>query len=76
MRILQVITSLMTGGAERLIVDITKRLREYGHVVDVVVFNGVETPFMRLRARWFPVAKTAPCVTKPAQEASGALTVR
>lgn len=47
MRILQVITSLMTGGAERLIVDITKRLREYGHVVDVVVFNGVETPFMR-----------------------------
>lgn len=41
-----------------------------------LLYRLVETPFMRLRARWFPVAKTAPCVTKPAQEASGALTVR
>lgn len=47
MRILHVITSLLTGGAEKLIVDIVPRLREKGHVVDVVVFNGIETPFLK-----------------------------
>ena len=46
MRILHVITSLLTGGAEKLIVDIVPRLREKGHVVDVAVFNGIETPFL------------------------------
>lgn len=46
MRILHVITSLLTGGAEKLIVDLVPRLREIGHVVDVVVFNGIETPFL------------------------------
>ena len=50
MRILQVITSLHTGGAEKLVVDITRILRTRGHVVDVVVFDGIDTPFMqRLR---------------------------
>ena len=50
MRILQVITSLHTGGAEKLVVDITRMLRTRGHVVDVVVFDGTNTPFMqRLR---------------------------
>ena len=50
MRILQVITSLQTGGAEKLVVDITRILRTRGHVVDVVVFDGTDTPFMqRLR---------------------------
>lgn len=44
MRILQVITSLETGGAETLVVNIVPRLRKMGHVVDVCVFNGVETP--------------------------------
>ena len=47
MRILHVITSLLTGGAEKLIIDIVPRLREKGHVVDVVVFNGAETPFLQ-----------------------------
>ena len=47
MRILHVITSLLTGGAEKLIVDIVPRLRKKGHVVDVVVFNGIETPFLK-----------------------------
>ena len=47
MRILQVITSLQTGGAEKLIVDITRILRIRGHVVDVVVFDGKDTPFMK-----------------------------
>ncbi|MCI6160800.1 MAG: glycosyltransferase [Prevotella sp.] len=46
MRILQVITSLLTGGAEKLIVDISARLKNYGHDVDVVVFNGERTPFL------------------------------
>lgn len=47
MRILQVITSLQTGGAEKLITDIVPLLRQRGHEVDVCVFNGVETPFMQ-----------------------------
>ena len=47
MRILQVITSLHTGGAEKLVVDITRILRIRGHVVDVVVFDGKDTPFMK-----------------------------
>ena len=47
MRILHVITSLLTGGAEKLIVDIVPRLREKGHVVDVAVFNGIKTPFLQ-----------------------------
>ena len=45
MKILQVITSLQTGGAEKLIVDIVPRLREKGLEVDVCLFNGKETPF-------------------------------
>ena len=47
MRILQVITSLQIGGAEHVVVHLTKLLRQKGHVVDVVVFNGEETAFMR-----------------------------
>lgn len=50
MRILQVITSLQTGGAETLVVNLVPRLRAMGNDVDVCVFNGVETPLMaRLR---------------------------
>ena len=50
MRILQVITSLLIGGAETLVVNLVPRLRAMGHEVDVCVFNGVETPLMeRLR---------------------------
>ena len=51
MRILHVITSLMTGGAETLVVNMVPRLRAMGHVVDVCVFNGRETALMqRLRS--------------------------
>lgn len=46
MKILQVITSLLTGGAETLVVNLVPRLRAMGHEVDVCVFNGVETPLM------------------------------
>lgn len=48
MRILQVITSLLTGGAEHIVVQLAERLssRE-GFYCDICVFDGVETPFMR-----------------------------
>lgn len=45
MKILQVITSLQTGGAEKLIVDIVPRLLQKGLEVDVCLFNGKNTPF-------------------------------
>ena len=45
MKILQVITSLQIGGAEKLIVDIVPRLCQKGLDVDVCLFNGKETPF-------------------------------
>lgn len=44
MRILHVITSLLTGGAETLVVDMTTIMRQQGHDVDVVLFYGEETP--------------------------------
>lgn len=45
MKILHVITSLQTGGAEKLMVDLLPRLRDKGNQVDLCVFNGVHTPF-------------------------------
>lgn len=45
MRILHVITSLRTGGAEKLMVDLLPRLRFLGYEVDLCVFDGVKTPF-------------------------------
>ena len=50
MKVLQVITSLLTGGAETLVVNLVPRFRAMGDEVDVCLFNGVETPLMeRLR---------------------------
>lgn len=46
MKILHVITSLRTGGAEKLVIDLVPRLKERGHQVDVAVFDGIVTPFM------------------------------
>lgn len=45
MKILHVITSLRTGGAEKLMVDLLPRLRQMGHQVDLCVFDGVKTAF-------------------------------
>ena len=45
MKILQVITSLKIGGAEHIVVHLVRLLRQKGHEVDVVVFNGEETSF-------------------------------
>ena len=48
MKILQVITSLQIGGAEKLISEISPLLRDKGHEVDVLAFDGVETHFKNL----------------------------
>ena len=45
MKILHVITTLFTGGAERLIVDLMPRFMAAGHTVEVLVFYPKETPF-------------------------------
>lgn len=47
MKILHVITSLRTGGAEKLMVDLLPRLKEYRHDVDLLLFDGTDTPFRR-----------------------------
>lgn len=48
MKILQVITSLRIGGAEKLIAEISPMLQEMGNEVDVLVFDGVETHFTNI----------------------------
>lgn len=45
MKILHVITTLDIGGAERLIVDLLPLLQQDGNQVDLLLFNGVNTPF-------------------------------
>jgi len=47
MKILQVITSLQTGGAEKLIVDMVPKYKHLGLDVDVLLFDGKDTPFKR-----------------------------
>lgn len=45
MKILQVITSMSIGGAEKLVAEIAPLLQEKGHQVDVLLFDGTETSF-------------------------------
>ena len=45
MRILHVITSLRTGGAEKLMVDLLPKLRDLGNDVEILLFDGTSTPF-------------------------------
>lgn len=45
MKILHVITSLRTGGAEKLMVDLLPRLRDLGNNVELLLFDGTRTPF-------------------------------
>lgn len=45
MKILHVITSLSTGGAEHLLVDLLPRLRDMGHIVEVAIFDSNRTTF-------------------------------
>lgn len=48
MKILHVITSLNTGGAEHLMVDLLPQLKSHGHEIALFVFDGTTTPFMSL----------------------------
>ena len=57
MKILHVITSLHTGGAETLLVNIIPRLTALGHKVDIVVFNGADTPLMERLEKESPECK-------------------
>ena len=45
MKLLHVITMLDTGGAERLMVDLLPMLKVKGYNVDILLLDGVETPF-------------------------------
>lgn len=45
MRVLHVITSLATGGAEKLILETVPKLNEEGIVTEVLLLNGFEHPF-------------------------------
>ena len=54
MKILHVITSLQTGGAETLVVNLMPRFVALGHEVGVVVFNGQRTPLMERLERECP----------------------
>lgn len=53
MKILQVITSLLTGGAEHIVVQLAERLSlQAGVHCDICVFDGEETPFCREIEQW------------------------
>ena len=45
MKILHVITSLLTGGAEKLMVDLLPRMKAKGHDVELCSFDSTITPF-------------------------------
>lgn len=47
MRILQVITTLLTGGAENLVAQISPLMRDRGHDVEVACFVGADSIFMK-----------------------------
>jgi glycosyltransferase involved in cell wall biosynthesis len=56
MKILQVITSLRIGGAEKLITEIAPLLRMKGHEVDILAIDGEESYFLdTLRSNGFKV---------------------
>ena len=57
MKILHVITSLQTGGAEMLVVNLMPRFKALGHEVGVVVFNGQQTALMERLERECPECK-------------------
>jgi len=66
MKILQVITSLRTGGAEKLITDMAPRLQAMGDEVDVALLDGAETPFkQRLTASGVKVISLGSSMRSP-----------
>lgn len=57
MKILHVITSLETGGAETLVVNLMPHFRALGHEVGVVVFKNGRTPLMERLEKECPDCK-------------------
>ena len=57
MKILHVITSLYTGGAEMLVVNLLPRFHDLGHDVGVAVFNGKHTALMERLEKECPDCK-------------------
>ena len=56
MKILHVITSLLPGGAEKLVADLLPRLQAKGHEVELLLLDGTQAPFLDLvRAGGIPV---------------------
>ena len=53
MKILHVINSLVTGGAEKLIIDTLPLYEAEGNEVDLVLLNGNDTPFYKKMAAVF-----------------------
>lgn len=51
-RVLQVITSLLTGGAEHIVVQLAEWLSAKNVHCDICVFDGEDTPFMHEIAEW------------------------
>lgn len=47
MKILHVITTLQTGGAEKLMVDLLPKMKTMGHQVEICVFDDEETQFYK-----------------------------
>lgn len=45
MKVLQIIDSLQVGGAEKLLIETVPKLVEKGFEVDVLLLNGIRTPF-------------------------------
>lgn len=45
MKILHIITSLRTGGAEKLMLDLLPRLSERGYETELLLMDGIHTPF-------------------------------
>ena len=44
MKILQVITSMRMGGAEKLVSEMVPLMKKAGHEVDILLFDGTHTP--------------------------------
>ena len=57
MRILHIITSLYTGGAETLVVNLMPHFHALGHDVGVAVLKGIRTPLMERLEKECPECK-------------------
>ena len=62
MKVLHVITSLCTGGAEKLMVDLLPGLNQRGVDVSICLFDGIDTPFkQKLTVSQIPIFELGKC---------------